>query len=58
MGKEIERGGGTFILTAGADEITGSDCNAATFRWSVPAFGVTEQTVGPIIDMMPDAKRW
>ena len=58
MGKEIERGGGTFITTAGADEITGSDCNAATFRWSVPTFGAVEQTVRPIIDMMPEAKRW
>lgn len=58
MGKEIERGGGTFITTAGADEITGKECNAATFRWSVPTFGAVEQTVRPLIDMMPDAKRW
>ncbi|MCQ0091558.1 ABC transporter substrate-binding protein [Roseovarius sp. M141] len=58
MGKEIERGGGTFITTAGADEITGSDCNAATFRWSVPTFGAVEQTVRPIIELMPEAKRW
>ena len=32
MGKEAEKAGGLFVTTAGADEITGSDCNAATFR--------------------------
>src|SRR5690606_41199639 len=32
MGKEIERLGGVFITTAGADEITGKDCNRATFQ--------------------------
>ena len=47
-----------FITTAGADEITGADCNAATFRWSVPTFGAIEQTVRPLVDLMPKAKRW
>lgn len=47
MGKEAEKAGGIFITTAGADEITGKDCNAATFRWSVPTFGAIEQTVRP-----------
>lgn len=58
MGKEIERGGGSFMTTAGADEITGPDCNKATFRWSVPTFGAIDQTVRPIIDALPEAKRW
>ncbi len=58
MGKEIDKAGGVFITTAGADEITGSDCNAATFRWSAPTFGAIEQTVRPLIDIMPNAKRW
>lgn len=58
MGKEIEKAAGVFITTAGADEITGSDCNAATFRWSAPTFGAIEQTVRPLIDIMPNAKRW
>jgi len=58
MGKEIERLGGVFITTAGADEITGKDCNHATFRWSVPTFGAINQTVRPLIDLHPDAKRW
>jgi branched-chain amino acid transport system substrate-binding protein len=58
MGKEAEKAGGIFITTAGADEITGSDCNAATFRWSVPTYGAIEQTVRPLVDLMPKAKRW
>ncbi|WP_199259147.1 ABC transporter substrate-binding protein [Paracoccus binzhouensis] len=58
MGKEIERGGGAFMTTAGADEITGVDCNKATFRWSVPTYGAINETVRPIIDALPDAKKW
>jgi len=58
MGKEAERAGGIFITTTGADEITGKDCNRATFRWSTPTFGAIEQTVRPLIDAMPQAKRW
>ncbi|UFS66741.1 ABC transporter substrate-binding protein [Paracoccus denitrificans] len=58
MGKEVERGGGAFMTTAGADEITGVDCNKATFRWSVPTYGAINETVRPIIDALPDAKKW
>lgn len=58
MGKECEKGGANFITTAGADEITGSDCNKATFRWSVPTFGAVNQSIRPIIDALPKAKRW
>jgi len=58
MGKEVEKDGGIFITTAGADEITGKDCNSATFRWSVPTFGAIEQTVRPLIATLPHAKRW
>lgn len=58
MGKEIERLGGVFITTAGADEITGKDCNKATFRWSVPTYGAINQTVRPLLERHPDAKRW
>jgi branched-chain amino acid transport system substrate-binding protein len=58
MGKEVEKAGGIFITTAGADEITGKDCNSATFRWSVPTFGAIDQTVRPLIQSMPKAKRW
>ncbi|MBD9371563.1 ABC transporter substrate-binding protein [Rhizobium sp. ARZ01] len=58
MGKEAAKGNGVLITTAGADEITGADCNKGTFRWSVPTFGAIEQTVRPIIEQMPDVKRW
>lgn len=58
MGKEAEKAGGIFITTAGADEITGKDCNSATFRWSVPTFGAIEQTVRPLIEANPKARRW
>lgn len=58
MGKEIERLNGVFITTAGADEITGKDCNKATFRWSVPTYGAINETVRPLIEAHPDAKRW
>ena len=58
MGKEADKGGANFITTAGADEITGTECNSATFRWSVPTFGAINQTVRPIIDAIPAGKRW
>ena len=58
MGKEAEKANSVFITTAGADEITGSECNRATFRWSVPTFGAIEQTVRPLLDKLPNAKRW
>ncbi|QET04432.1 ABC transporter substrate-binding protein [Cupriavidus pauculus] len=58
MGKEAEKLGGVFVTTAGADEITGKDCNRATFRWSVPTYGAIERTVRPLIEAMPKAKRW
>ena len=46
MGKEVERAGGVFITTAGADEITGKDCNRATFRWSVPPSAPSSRPCG------------
>jgi branched-chain amino acid transport system substrate-binding protein len=58
MGKEVAKGGGVFFTTAGADEITGQECNRGTFRWSVPTYGAIAQTVRPLIEQMPQAKRW
>lgn len=58
MGKEIDKAGGILVTTAGADEITGKDCAKAMFRWSVPTFGAIEQTVRPLIEALPKAKRW
>lgn len=58
MGKTLDKLGGIFVTTAGADEITGTDCNRATFRWSVPTYGAIRETVGPLIKLHPKAKRW
>lgn len=58
IGKEAAKANSIFVTTAGADEITGSECNRATFRWSVPTFGAIEQTVRPLLDKLPKAKRW
>lgn len=58
MGKEIEKAQGVYFTTAGADEITGTECNRSTFRWSVPTVGAIDQTVRPLIDKLPNAKRW
>lgn len=58
VGKEVDAAGGVFMTPAGADEITGSECNAATFRWSVPTYGAIQQTLVPYIDSHPDAKRF
>lgn len=58
MGKSLDKLGGVFVTTAGADEITGTDCNRATFRWSVPTYGAVRETVAPLIKLHPDAKRW
>lgn len=58
MGKSLDKLGGVFVTTAGADEITGTDCNRATFRWSVPTYGAVRETVEPLIKLHPDAKRW
>lgn len=58
VGKEVAKGGGVFMTPAGADEITGSECNAATFRWTVPTYGAIHQTVRPLAQAMPDKKKW
>lgn len=58
VGKEVAKVGGVFMTAAGADELTGSDCNKSTFRWSVPTYGAIRQTVKPLAEMKPEAKRW
>jgi branched-chain amino acid transport system substrate-binding protein len=57
MGKEAVKADAVFITTAGADEITGKDCNRSTFRWSVPTFGAVEETLRPLLAEKPEAKR-
>lgn len=58
MGKEINRSKGVYVTYVGADEVTGVDCNNATYRWSVPTYGAIQETVGPVADLYPNAKRW
>lgn len=58
VGNEVNEAGGVFMTPAGADEITGSECNPATFRWSVPTYGAIQQTLVPYIDSHSDAKRF
>ena len=58
VGKEVAKAGGVFMTPAGADEITGSACNAATFRWTVPTYGAIHQTVRPLAKALPDKKKW
>ncbi len=58
VGKEVAKAGGVFMTPAGADELTGKNCNRSTFRWSVPTYGAIRETVLPLIKMKPEAKRW
>ncbi|TCK06909.1 ABC transporter substrate-binding protein [Marinobacterium mangrovicola] len=58
IGKEVDKAGGVFMTPAGADELTGTDCNMATFRWSVPTYGAIHETVEPLIKAHPEWKRW
>ncbi len=47
-----------FWTSVGADEITGKECNAYTFRWSVPAYGAVRAAMYPFIAKFPAAKKW
>ena len=58
VAKEVDKAGGVFMTPVGADEVTGKDCNRATFRWSVPTYGAIRETLVPLIKLLPDAKRW
>lgn len=58
VGAQINKAGGVFTTAVGADEVTGTQCNRATFRWSVPTYGAIQETVRPLIDKYPQAKRW
>ncbi len=58
VAKEVDKVGGVFMTPVGADEVTGKDCNKATFRWSVPTYGAIRETMLPLIKLLPNAKRW
>ncbi len=58
VSREVEKGGGVYVTTGGADELTGANCSKSTFRWPVATYGAVERTVRPLLDQIPKAKRW
>jgi len=57
MGKEVHRASGVYVTGSGADEITGTECNKSTFRWSAPTYGAVNASLQPLLDQFPDIKR-
>ncbi len=58
MSKEIHRAGGVLITNAGADELTGVECNRSTFRWALPTYSIIQGSARPLTEILPDKKRW
>lgn len=58
MSKEIHKSGGLLITNAGADELTGVECNRSTFRWALPTYSIIQGSARPLIDLLPQKKRW
>lgn len=58
VSKEVNKAGGVYVTTGGADELTGSECAKSTFRWPVATYGAVEGTVRPLRQKLPQAKRW
>lgn len=58
VSKEINALGGVNVNLAGADEMTGTECNKASFRWPVATYSAANATVRPFMAKYPDAKRW
>ena len=58
VSKEVHKAGGVYVNQAGADSMTGEDCNRSTFRWPVGSYGCIEQSVRPLAKLLPRAKRW
>lgn len=56
--KEIDKNKGVYITYVGADEVTGKDCNRATFRWTLPTFGAVNTVLRPLIQQNPKWKRF
>lgn len=58
IGEEVNKSGGVFVTAAGADELTGSECQEALFRWSVATHGAIQETVLRMIESDSSRKRW
>ena len=56
--REVHARGGIYVNEAGADEITGKDCNRSSFRWPVASYSAVNATVRPLIDKFPNARKW
>lgn len=56
--KEIDKNKGIYITYVGADEVTGKDCNRATFRWTLPTFGAVNTVLRPLIQQNPKWRRF
>lgn len=57
VGKEVHGAGGIYINGSGADEITGSDCNSAMYRWSAPTYGAVNASLRPVLEQNPNIKK-
>lgn len=55
--KEIDKAKGVYITYVGADEVTGKDCNRATFRWVLPTYGAVNTVLRPLIQQNPKWKK-
>lgn len=58
VAKEVHALGGVNINLAGADEMTGVECNRSSFRWPVATYSAANATVRPFMELYPDARRW
>ena len=58
VSKEVQARQGIYSSVGGADEITGKDCNVSTFRWPASTYSAIHATLVPMIEAMPNAKRW
>ncbi|NJD28045.1 MAG: branched-chain amino acid ABC transporter substrate-binding protein [Chloroflexi bacterium] len=58
LSETINREGGVYTTGTGADAITGEECRTATFRWAVTTYGDVRESVGPLLKLKPELKRW
>jgi branched-chain amino acid transport system substrate-binding protein len=56
--REVALRGGVYTHQAGADDVTGKDCNRSTFRWTAACYSAVNATVRPLIEKFPDARKW
>ncbi len=57
VGQAVHDAGGVYINGSGADEITGTKCNASMYRWSAPTYGAVNASLRPVLDANPNIKK-